>query len=90
MSSITKCASQRGDEWSYRVKGKIEFFSSDLHAADAVYHRLCSTNFRIGKKIPLRYSNVDEKQKLGGPENMTQSNIPVSRSKKYTKSTKSS
>lgn len=55
--------------------GKTEFFCLDLHAADAVYDRPCSTNFRIGIFIPLRcLSNVKEKQKLGRPQNMTQYN----------------
>lgn len=45
----------------------------DLHAADAIYLRLCSANFRIGKKKLLQYlSNVEANQKLGRPENTTQ------------------
>ena len=75
VKAITNCAAQRCDEWSYRVKGKVEYFSSDLHAADAVYHRSCSTNFRVGKKIPLQYTSENiEKQKSGRPENVIQQN----------------
>ena len=29
--------------------------SSDLHAADVVYHRSCGVNFRTGRQIPTQY-----------------------------------
>ena len=51
VKTIKKCCEERGDEWSYNVSGKIEYFSSDLHAADSVYHRPCSVNFRTGKQV---------------------------------------
>ena len=66
--TFSACAAQRCDEWSYKVKGRIEYFSSDLHAADAVYHRSCSSNFRTGKQIPLKYKGANnERQKAGRP-----------------------
>ncbi len=40
----------------------------DLPAADAVYHQICSSNFRTGKSIPLVFkSDADEQpvQKRG-------------------------
>ena len=71
VKSISKCCEQRCDEWSYNVKGEIEFFSSDLHAADAVYHRPCCVIFRTGRQIPVQYID-GKKQKGGRPENATQ------------------
>ena len=63
VKSISKCCEQRCDEWSYNVKEKIEFFSSDLHAADAVYYRSCCVNFRTGRQIPVQYID-GKKQKV--------------------------
>lgn len=34
--SVLQCCDTRRDEWSFSVKGRIEYYSSDLHAADAV------------------------------------------------------
>ena len=51
---------QRNDEWGQNVKGRLEY-ANDLHAEDAVYHHSCSTNFRTGKQIPVKY-NVDEQK----------------------------
>ena len=51
---------KRQDEWAMAVLGRIEFVQ-DLHAADAVYHKVCSTNFMTGKNIPVRYqTNLTE------------------------------
>ena len=36
VKTVKKCCEERGDEWSYNVSGKIEYFSSDLHAADYI------------------------------------------------------
>ena len=71
-NSIKKCCQARNDEWAFNVAGKIEFFS-DLHAADVVYHKTCSINFRTGRKIPVRYS-MEKKKKGGRPENTIQRN----------------
>ena len=75
VQTVSACAAQRCEEWSYKAKGRIEYFSSDLHAADAVYHRSCRSNFRTGKQIPLKYNGgSNEKQKAGRPENPIQQN----------------
>lgn len=63
---------KRNDSWALDVKGRLEYFQSDLHAADCVYHHSCSTNFRIGKGIPYQYRRKDDshkKLKAGRPEN---------------------
>ncbi len=37
-------------------------FAQDLHASDAVYRQVCSSNFRTGKQIPGQYrSAIDAK-----------------------------
>ena len=41
---IESCV-KRNDAWSETVKARVEFVQ-DLHAADAVYHNICSINFR--------------------------------------------
>ena len=64
---------KRGDEWSFKVKGKIEYFAEDLHAADVFYHRQCSVNFRTGRRIPVQFSE-HTKKKAGRPENTVQQN----------------
>ena len=43
----------------------------DLHAADAVYHHICSNNFQTNKQIPAAYqteTSCVKKLKLGRPE----------------------
>ena len=40
------------------MKGQIEFYVCDLHAADCVYHHACNLNFRTGRDIPLRFREV--------------------------------
>ena len=42
-----------------------------MPAADCVYHRSCSTNFR-NKRIPVKYRENTEKDKGGRPENQVQ------------------
>lgn len=68
--TIKQCCETGCDEWSLVVKGRIEYSLSDLHAADCVYYRICSTNFRTGKNIPQEYACIQQttkKQKLGRP-----------------------
>ena len=72
-TTIKNCCKVRQDELAFKVNGKIEFFESDLHAADVVYHRSCSVNFRTGRQIPVQYSGK-EKNKSGRPENVNQRN----------------
>ena len=42
----------------------------DLHAADAVYHRVCSVNFCTMKQVPVIHDhkgNTSKKLKVGRP-----------------------
>ena len=48
------------------VKGRIESVN-DLHAADAVYHQICSSNFRTKKPVPAIFSVDDIPAKKGRP-----------------------
>lgn len=60
---------KRNDEWGRIVNGRIASVS-DLHAADAVYHHVCSTNFRTSKAMPKKFSAVkspSEQNECGRP-----------------------
>ena len=46
-----ECVKKGGDEWANDVQARI-LHVHDLHAADAVYHKPCSVNFRTMKQIP--------------------------------------
>jgi len=46
---IEKVCKDRNDSWSEIVLGRLQY-AQDLHAADAVYHQICSVNFRTGKQ----------------------------------------
>ncbi len=61
---------ERGDDWAAAVQARI-LPVHDLHAVDAVYHHLCSNNFRTKKQIPTAYqteTNPAKKMKLGRPQ----------------------
>ena len=60
------------DEWADNVKGKIEFYSNDLPAADCVSHRSCCINLRILKQIPHKYIGIFIRDKSGWPENQVE------------------
>lgn len=65
-SLLQKC-STRNDAWADTVRARL-LIVCDLPAADAVYHQVCSSNFRTGKPIPLNFvhnETVQKKQKLG-------------------------
>ena len=49
----------RNDEWGITVLGRLNAITSDLHAADSVYHNICSVNFRTGKNLPIRFLTED-------------------------------
>jgi 5'-3' exonuclease len=61
----------RSDNWSGTVRSRMAFVG-DLHAADAVYHKVCSVNFHTKKQIPLKFQSEEacssKKQKLGRPK----------------------
>ena len=70
VQSILKCCESRSDEWSFTVKGRIEFYGADLHAADCVYHHSCSVNFRTGRDIPIQFQCCEptsKRRKVGRP-----------------------
>ena len=50
--SLLQACSERNDDWSHPVRGRIESVN-DLRAADAVYHRTCYTNFVTNREVPL-------------------------------------
>jgi hypothetical protein len=52
--NVMQSCNERKDSWSDMVKARIEY-AQDLHAADAVYHSVCSANFRTGKQIPKQF-----------------------------------
>lgn len=61
---------ETGDDWANTVQVRI-LHVHDLYAADAVYHRVCSANFRTMKPIPAIYENDEssvKKVKVGRPQ----------------------
>ena len=65
--TILQCCDNRCDDWSVKVKGRIQFYNCDLHAADCVYHQTCSSHFRCGRDIPLQFqTNSDSKRRKPG------------------------
>ena len=70
--TVLKICQERADSWSDTVKARI-LHVHDLHAADAVYHQICSVNFRTKKQMPMsQFIAEDSKRpKLGRPQNDT-------------------
>ena len=67
VKTILECCENRGDDWSLTVRGRIEFYSKDLHAADCIYHHQCSVNFRTGRNVPMEFrSETDSTSKKSG------------------------
>ncbi|KAK4307098.1 hypothetical protein Pmani_021115 [Petrolisthes manimaculis] len=65
--TILQCCDNRRDEWSFKIKGRIKYYHGDLHAADCVYHHLCSSHFRCGRDIPLQFrTDPDLKRRKSG------------------------
>ena len=58
------------DDWGFTVKGRIEYYLRDLHAADGLYHHSCSGNFRSFKAVPLEFQNAPDakRRKVGRPK----------------------
>ena len=58
---------ERGDAWAGAVQARM-LHVHDLHAADAVYHRVYSSNFRTMKEIPAVHEHevdLPKKAKTG-------------------------
>ncbi|KAJ8893081.1 hypothetical protein PR048_005664 [Dryococelus australis] len=53
---ITETCCDRNYECGLSVLARVNGTVSDLHATDAVYHRICSTNFRIEKNVLREFS----------------------------------
>ena len=49
--SLIEVCKLKKDEWVDKVLGRVASVNH-LHAADAVYHQQCSSNFRTGKQLP--------------------------------------
>ena len=65
--SITKVAIKRGDVCGSTVLARVNAVI-DLPAEEAIYHQLCSANFRTSRDVPQRYTNEDipKKRKSSG------------------------
>lgn len=48
--TVEQICQERNDDWALKVNDRLKA-AIDLHAADAVYHKQCSVNFRTGKTI---------------------------------------
>ena len=53
---------ERGDDWANAVQVRI-LHVHDWHAACAVYHRVCTANFRTVKQIPAIHEHEDSSLK---------------------------
>ena len=60
--TVLAVCQERGDDWANAVQVRI-LHVHDLHAADAVYHRVCSANFRTMKQIPAIHEHEDSSSK---------------------------
>lgn len=49
------------DECSFTMKGRIEYYGGDLHAADCMYHHTCSVNFHNAYESTSRVYGVGKK-----------------------------
>lgn len=69
VKTILDCCERRSDDWSFIVKGRIEYYGGDLHAADCIYHHKCSVNFRTGHEMPVQFRVGTEvkRKKTGRP-----------------------
>lgn len=74
VAKILAQCEKRTDEWASAVKGRIEYFCRDLHAADSLYHHSCDINFRTGREVPMhhRAGSSSKQRKVGHPKNSDQ------------------
>ncbi|KAK2702739.1 hypothetical protein QYM36_018660 [Artemia franciscana] len=68
-SVLRACESRGKDNWATTVLGRMNCILSDLHAADAVYHKSCYVSFKTNKSMPKRYKEEEENDsaKAGRP-----------------------
>ena len=71
VKTILEVCESRSDDWGLTVKGRIEYYLHDLHAADGLYHHSCSGNFRSFLGVPLQFQTAPEakRRKVGRPKN---------------------
>ena len=62
--TILSACDARADEWADTVRGRINF-SRDLPAADAIYHKQCSSNFQTHRQIPYKYRDSADSEPPG-------------------------
>ena len=71
-TSLHDCCESRGfdEKWVKKVLPNI-LYAKDFPAKDVLYHKQCSTNFRIGKSMPRKISSsdVNEASNIGRPKN---------------------
>ena len=68
--TILAVCQERGDDWANAVQARL-LCVHDLHAADAVYHKVCSVNFRTRKQIPVEHEHemsTSKRAKVGRPK----------------------
>lgn len=70
--TIKRYCDMRCAEWSFKVKGRLEYYLNDLHAAECVYHHTWSVKLRSGKHIP-HASNPKTMMRRKGDQLMTSS-----------------
>ena len=70
VETILEVCESRADPWGLTVKGRIEYYLRDLHAADGLYHHSCSGNFRYFKSVPIEFQNAPDakRRKSGRPK----------------------
>ena len=74
VKTIMEVCESRKDDWGLAVKGRIEYYLHDLHAADGLYHHACSANFRTFYNVPLQFQTAPEtkRKKFGRPKDDNQ------------------
>ena len=65
--TILAVCRERSDLWADTVKARL-LNVHDLHAADAVYHRVCSVNFHTKKQVPAVHERTSKRAKVGRPQ----------------------
>ena len=57
---ILNACDLRNDDWAQKVRLRIEGAVSDLHAADAQYHKVCMSLFRGSKNIDRSKDDTEQ------------------------------
>ena len=54
-NKVLEVCDKRNNALAISVKGRVRF-TTDLHAAGAVYHTACDSSFKISKNLSKKYS----------------------------------